>query len=827
MSEIPSPEEQKAEIKRLEAECPLVIGGKAYIISNDWFVEWKRSVGFFRNDEPNGTRVGEIKNEKLIEKNGKLKEYVFENSDFQILSEGVFKKLEEWFGCDREVTVPVVAGDDGTPRAVTREVHLVVRYKNKKESVTTDNFTKIVDVVESVKDKLKWDEDELRVFDYFHKKVKERLDVEKTVGKCQLISRQDILIDSFSSSDKMWLSDKKKEEEEEALKRVPKFAGALNGKVGLNNLGNTCFFNSGTQCLMHTRVLARHMLDDSWKSELNVKNPIGMKGRLASAFASLCKETWREAVSCVAPRDLKHVIGQFAPQFSGWGQQDSHELVTFMLDGIHEDLNRCKEKPYVEAVLGDGTNNATTAADAWKRHLARNDSIVVDKIHGQFMSHIECPNCDAVTVVFDPYMSLPIPINKPHTVKVPVIFVPYDFAEKGAALRIAVPSNTVLDESTLGEEIGKAIGRPVKDIIVGTRYSTSSPVAWSKKLDSYSTTYAFEVPDKEALYMCGSVKMPQKATYSIYASNKEVSSPFLIQIPGKDVEDDQIRKLCQEKLRTIWDVDEDESAQIESMPEEKKKLVKDAVDPKEGLFKEDEEFVIEIGKPSTYYYSRDKGDGLTISEKNAHMIENPLTVTLNPKHKFSFPKLTLNYEEVGQRSNSRTERDSVTLAECFDYYREPEVLDEDNKWLCPKCKEFVCARKKVDIWKVPEVLIIQLKRFSGGKYSARKLETYVDFPDILDMRPFIIGPQKDEENLTYRLYAVSNHMGGLGGGHYTAHAIVQNPFEEPDPNAHWYSFNDSSCSGSSSSHAHSSAAYVLFYERIGPQFGSTSTPSTE
>ena len=824
MSSIPTPEEQKAEIKRLEAECPLVVGEKAYIVASDWLVEWKRSVGFFRNDEPNGTTVGEIKNKKLIEKDGKLREYVFENSDFQILSEGVFRKLEEWFGCDHEVTVPIVAADDGLPAAVTHEVHLTVRYKDRKESVTTNNFTKVVDVVEAVKDKLKWDEDELRVFDYFHKVVRERLDVEKTVGKCQLIDKQDVMIDSFS--DGMWLCDKKREEEEEAKKRVPEFAGTLNGKVGLNNLGNTCFFNSGTQCLMHTRVLARYMLDDCWKSELNIKNPIGMNGRLASAFASLCKETWRQSVSCVAPRDLKHVIGQFAPQFSGWGQQDSHELVTFMLDGIHEDLNRCREKPYVEAILGDGKDNAATAADAWKRHLARNDSIIVDKIHGQFVSNIECPNCDAVTVVFDPYMSLPIPINKPHTMKVPVVFVPYDFAEKGAALRIEVPSNSVPDETSFGEEIAKIIGRPV-NIIIGTRYSTSSPISWSKKIDSYSTTYAFEVPDKEALYMCGSVKMSQKAAWGFYTSCKEVSSPFLIQIPGKDVEEDQIRKLCHEKLSTIWDVDEDESAQIESMTEEKKKLMKDAVDPKDSLFEEDEELVIEVGKPSTYYYSRDKKDGLTISEKNPCMIDNTLTVTLNPKHKFSFPKLTLNYEDVGQKSNSRTERDSVTLAECFDFYREPEVLDENNKWYCPRCKEFVCARKKADIWKVPEVLIIQLKRFSGGKYNARKLDTYVDFPDILDMRPFIIGPQKDEENLTYRLYAVSNHMGGLGGGHYTAHAIVQNPYEEPDPNPQWYSFNDSSCSPSSVSHAHSSAAYVLFYERIGPEFSSTSTPSTE
>ena len=41
-------------------------------------------------------------------------------------------------------------------------------------------------------------------------------------------------------------------------------------------------------------------------------------------------------------------VGRFAPQFSGYQQQDSQELLSFLLDGLHEDLNRVKQKPYVE-----------------------------------------------------------------------------------------------------------------------------------------------------------------------------------------------------------------------------------------------------------------------------------------------------------------------------------------------------------------------------------------------------------------------------------------------------------------------------------------------
>jgi ubiquitin carboxyl-terminal hydrolase 4/11/15 len=41
-------------------------------------------------------------------------------------------------------------------------------------------------------------------------------------------------------------------------------------------------------------------------------------------------------------------VGRFAPQFSGYQQQDSQELLAFLLDGLHEDLNRIHKKPYIE-----------------------------------------------------------------------------------------------------------------------------------------------------------------------------------------------------------------------------------------------------------------------------------------------------------------------------------------------------------------------------------------------------------------------------------------------------------------------------------------------
>jgi ubiquitin C-terminal hydrolase len=142
-----------------------------------------------------------------------------------------------------------------------------------------------------------------------------------------------------------------------------------------------------------------------------------------------------------------------------------------------------------------------------------------------------------------------------------------------------------------------------------------------------------------------------------------------------------------------------------------------------------------------------------------------------------------------------------------------EVLDDDNLWYCIHCDKAVCAQKKVDIWSVPDALIIQLRRFSGSGYRMRKVDTYVDYPDVIDLREFIVGPQKAEPHY-YRLYAVSNHMGGMGGGHYTANAIVQSPFEEPDMQPRWYSFNDSYAGVTTGGSWRSAAGYVLCYEKI-------------
>lgn len=59
-------------------------------------------------------------------------------------------------------------------------------------------------------------------------------------------------------------------------------------------------------------------------------------------------------------------VGRFAPQFSGYQQQDSHELLAFLLDGLHEDLNRIRKKPYIQLKDANGRpDKVRPAAHEW------------------------------------------------------------------------------------------------------------------------------------------------------------------------------------------------------------------------------------------------------------------------------------------------------------------------------------------------------------------------------------------------------------------------------------------------------------------------------
>lgn len=82
----------------------------------------------------------------------------------------------------------------------------------------------------------------------------------------------------------------------------------------------------------------------------------------------------------------------------------------------------------------------------------------------------------------------------------------------------------------------------------------------------------------------------------------------------------------------------------------------------------------------------------------------------------------------------------------------------------------------MDLYRLPPVLIVHLKRFlksdnesSFFRNASRKITENVDFPlKSLDLSEYLINEEEKKEEWIYDLYGVSNHMGRLHGGHYTA-----------------------------------------------------------
>ena len=148
-----------------------------------------------------------------------------------------------------------------------------------------------------------------------------------------------------------------------------------------------------------------------YKSEISKTNFLGTGGKLATAYAQLLKEMWLGNKPVVKPAQFKKQLSKFAPQFSGTYQHDAQEVLAFLLDGLHEDLNRVKDKPYIEDKDCDGTTDEADAIEAWKNYLKRNKSLVVDLFQGQLRNTCRCNVCGHKNIRFEPFMYLSLPIS--------------------------------------------------------------------------------------------------------------------------------------------------------------------------------------------------------------------------------------------------------------------------------------------------------------------------------------------------------------------------------------------------------------------------------
>ncbi|XP_076448226.1 ubiquitin carboxyl-terminal hydrolase 4-like [Babylonia areolata] len=674
-------------------------------------------------------------------------------------------------------------------------------------------------------------------------------------------------------------------------KGYEKGLNAKPGLCGLANLGNTCFMNSALQCMSNVPSLTSYMLSGQWQEELNKENPLGMRGEIAVSFAELIREMWSGICNYTVPRNFKIAVGRFAPQFSGYQQQDSQELMAFLLDGLHEDLNRIRKKPYIELKDASGREDAVVAKEAWENYKKRNDSIIVDTFHGLLKSTVECPDCEKISVTFDPfcYLSLPMPIKKERQME--VFWVSASPADKLVQYKLTVPkAGCIMD---LCKALSHYVDVPEERMVVTDVYNHRfhkifGPEEGLSHILERDDIFIYEIPaatDGESEYWQIPVyfrELSRKRGSSRYTTSSDhlFGQPIILTVPRvctyktfyntapaphlavrakrrkqekcgvrrRRKKKGRMRKaICQKRIGVhpappLTDkYQQSQRGGARQRSGMRGHLVMNGDRPcqwrPDPSCEEDAASAPQMALKRALLttWKQEQGDGrsqcahfpVVICEQlwqfrlHVPTSDDEKPMKLNgrtfisadwsslAKNKFYDEKIAEELEQHDTvRYRSAPKRTVLQLEDCLRLFTEAEQLSEQDPWYCPQCQKHQQATKKFDLWSLPQYLIIHLKRFSYNRYWRDKIDALVEFPTRgLDLRQYILNRENRDINI-YDLIAVTNHYGGLGGGHYTA-------FAQNHDDGEWYYFDDSSVSSSSEESVVTKAAYVLVYKRRG------------
>ncbi|KAM6547259.1 hypothetical protein CsatB_018935 [Cannabis sativa] len=618
--------------------------------------------------------------------------------------------------------------------------------------------------------------------------------------------------------------------------------GSPGGLIGLQNLGNTCFMNSAIQCLVHTPEFAKYFRED-YHQEINWQNPLGMVGELALAFGELLRKLWAPGRMPVAPRPFKTKLARFAPQFSGYNQHDSQELLAFLLDGLHEDLNRVKHKPYIRSRDADGRPDEQVADEYWANHIARNDSIIVDVCQGQYKSTLVCPVCNKVSVTFDPFMYLSLPLQSTITRTMTVTVFTCDGSALPTSCTVTVPkqgrcrdlvqalSNACFlkpsEKLLLVEVRSHIIQRFLEDPLISL-----STIKDDERLAAYKTPKLLK--NRKYLQLIHR-RREQGASGNHSTGWKPFGTPVILSIScGDAITRGDIQKNVQRMLSSLRrtpnhvDVDvsdisksttnlepqDDTGSGIACTEFHASSLVKNNVTSFKAATLPELPLQLVDEKNACIDLSDGEEKPIKISSTSTSIViyidwSQKLLDYYDTQFLENLPEV-FKYGPVTKKARC----EPLSLYTCLEAFLREEPLVPEDMWYCPQCKERRQASKKLDLWRLPEVLVIHLKRFSYSRSMKHKLETFVNFPiHDFDLTNYVANKNNSRRQL-YELYALTNHYGGMGSGHYTAHIKLL------DENR-WYNFDDSHISPINEEEVKSGAAYVLFYRRVRSEDAST------
>lgn len=145
--------------------------------------------------------------------------------------------------------------------------------------------------------------------------------------------------------------------------------------------------------------------------------------------------------------------------------------------------------------------------------------------------------------------------------------------------------------------------------------------------------------------------------------------------------------------------------------------------------------------------------------------------------------------------------ENPTLLDCLGHYCSREMLEGENAWFNDKTNQKENVNRGIIFWSLPNILIIDLKRWD---INGRKISRLVTAPiSSMDLSTYVKG--YNSQSYVYDLYGVCNHMGAAQFGHYTSY--IKNA------NGKWYEFNDTDIREISENNVITPFSYCFFYRK--------------
>jgi hypothetical protein len=540
------------------------------------------------------------------------------------------------------------------------------------------------------------------------------------------------------------------------------------GLTGLKNLGNTCFMSSVLQCLANTEPLVKYFLYGVYQSHINSKNAYGTRGKLALAYAELLVELYAGTASSVAPWDVKRVVAYKARQFDGFAQHDSQEMLSVLLETLHEDVNSVSKKPYVEYKDAEKRSDHDISKEYWQGFLKREKSIFVELFYGQLKSRVQCTQCGYISLSFDPFnvLSLPVPTAKNQNFTIRYIPIKVDEPPKefhltvGEFVTVNELKNKLEDflkprpeddpeDEWIEPFLTSVTNKQGIDLITEERFvKTQGNDKTGAEIIAYereplSLFDLKKTDDCSDFHICELRMVQRRNTYmGLSSENKQIGYSRL-HLFRKEWTVRRLRLKIYEIVRPLIK---------KALPSLGIKAGMDLQTEYNTLFKDskgkyninNELFDLEIHNnlpQDSGYFSKVHScdfcgqahrdncvlayeDDVTLENILSHMkYERELELTINWKSSAkvsfkaydnpSFAKVNLNAPAGGANSSwVAGSSKNISIYDCLTYFSQEETLAGSDKWYCCKCKAHVAAFKKMEIYKTPEFLVVHFKRFS-------------------------------------------------------------------------------------------------------------------